>query len=139
MVYGINGVKDNLTVALDTVSQYQKEFIAGWRYINTVIPANITLSITNICSVYIPLFSPYQSSNLIQFIKGPLANKLKMPRKKRLRRFTTKNHFIYLGRQLQIVDWVAYKRPAIKIGDQADLIAIIYSSTRVGEYIKSSY
>ena len=61
-----------------------------------------------------------------------------MPRKKRPRRFTTKNYFIYLGRQLWTVDWVTYERPAIRVNDWADLMAIVYSSARVGEYIKSS-
>lgn len=119
IAYGIDGVEDDPKAALTTVGQYWKDFTAGWRRDHPAIPANTIHSVTN-------------------FIKGPLADELKLPLNKRPRRFATKNHFIHLGRQLWTADWVAYERPATRVNDWADLMAIVCSSARVGEYIESS-
>lgn len=61
-----------------------------------------------------------------------------MVKNKRPRRFGTKNHFVHLGRQLWGNDWVVYEKPATRVYDWADLLAIVCSSARIGEYIEST-
>jgi hypothetical protein len=83
-------------------------------------------------------------TNRKQFIRYELPEILKressitLVKTKRPRRFGTKNHFLHLGRQLWGNDWVEYKKPAIRVYDWASFMAIVCSSSRIGEYIESS-
>jgi len=57
---------------------------------------------------------------------------------KRPRRYTTKNHFLHLGRQMWSNDWYIYDSPKVRVLDWTDTIVIVCSLARVGEYIESS-
>ena len=57
---------------------------------------------------------------------------------KRPRRYATKNHLLHLGRQMWSNDWYLYESPKTRVSDWADIMVIVCSSARVGEYIESS-
>lgn len=73
----------------------------------------------------------------IQFIYGPLKDELKMPERKRARRYANRNHLYHFARQLRKVNWFEYSVPGIRVVDWALTLAIVYSSARIGEYIES--
>ncbi|KAK0747306.1 hypothetical protein B0T21DRAFT_300960, partial [Apiosordaria backusii] len=121
IAFGIDGVEDNSNPAEGTVMVYWKQFMAGWRRENDAIPKNTTLS-----------FIKYELPEILK-TEGKEIVKNKRPR-----RFGTQNHFLHLGRQLWGNDWVVYDKPATRVYDWADLLAIVCSSARVGEYIEST-
>ncbi|EJT69100.1 hypothetical protein GGTG_13368 [Gaeumannomyces tritici R3-111a-1] len=125
IAFGIDGAEGDPNPARGTVMLYWKQFMAGWRREHEAIPANITLSVTN-----------FINSELPEILKQE--GKIRLVKSKRLRRFGTKNHFVHLGHQLWGNDWVEYEKPATRVYDWADYMAIVCSSARIGEYIEYS-
>ncbi|KAH6883470.1 hypothetical protein B0T10DRAFT_138645 [Thelonectria olida] len=105
----------------ETVRKYWNTFTAAWQRANPKesIPRGIAQSVT-------------------EFIKGPLAEEMRMPKHKRRRRFAGKNVMLNYARQLWAADWVDHKRPATPVDDWGLLLGNAYSSSRIGEYIESS-
>ncbi|KAK0621131.1 hypothetical protein B0T17DRAFT_276620 [Bombardia bombarda] len=105
--------------AENTILVYWRQFTAGWYRQDDAIPKDITLSMRN-------------------FIIFDLPKLIGVAKSKRARRFGTKNHFVHLGRQLWENDWVEYQSPATRVYDWAQFLAMVCSSSRIGEYIESS-
>ncbi|EJT68897.1 hypothetical protein, variant [Gaeumannomyces tritici R3-111a-1] len=124
IAFGIDGAEGDPNPGQGTVMLYWKQFMAGWRREHEAIPANITPSVTNFIKSELP--------EILQ------ESKIRLVKSKRLRRFGTKNHFVHLGHQLWGNDWVEYERPATRVYDWADFMAIVCSSARIGEYIEST-
>ncbi|EXK83429.1 hypothetical protein FOQG_12291 [Fusarium oxysporum f. sp. raphani 54005] len=105
----------------ETVRKYWNAFTAAWQrsYPTESIPRGIAQSVT-------------------EFIKGPLAEEMGMPKHKRRRRFATKNVMLNYARQLWAADWIEHKCPATPVDDWGLLLGNTYSSSRIGEYIESS-
>ncbi|KAH7409779.1 hypothetical protein DE146DRAFT_732671 [Phaeosphaeria sp. MPI-PUGE-AT-0046c] len=72
------------------------------------------------------------------FIYGPLKDELKMPERKRARRYANRNHLSHFARQSWKVDWFEYPLPGTRVIDWGLTLAILYSSARIGEYIEST-
>jgi hypothetical protein len=53
----------------------------------------------------------------VQFIYGPLKDELKMPERKRARRYANRNHLYHFTRQLWMVDWFEYRIPRVRVVD----------------------
>ncbi|KAH8799672.1 hypothetical protein F5884DRAFT_113557 [Xylogone sp. PMI_703] len=126
IAFAIDGVEANepdeeldVNAAKSTVRQYWKDFMAGWQMEHEQIQPKITRSIT-------------------RFIEDQLPDLIKMRKNKRPRRYTTKSHFLHLGRQMWTMDWYLYESPKTRVSDWADIMVIVCSSARVGEYIESS-
>ncbi|KAL8396616.1 hypothetical protein RB594_003623 [Gaeumannomyces avenae] len=124
IAFGIDGAENDPNPAEGTVMLYWKQFMAGWRREHDAIPPNITLSVTN--------FIKYELPGILR------ERNISLVKSKRPRRFGTKNHFVHLGRQLWGNDWVEYEKPATRVYDWADFMAIVCSSARIGEYIEST-
>ncbi|KAK4208364.1 hypothetical protein QBC37DRAFT_443969 [Rhypophila decipiens] len=120
----IDGVENNPDPAAGTVMVYWKQFMVGWRRENDAIPRNITLSVTNFIKYELPEIMKQQGKSIVK--------------NKRTRRYGTQNHLGHLGKQLWGNDWVVYDKPATRVYDWADLLAIVFSSARIGEYIEST-
>ncbi|KAF5965393.1 carbonic anhydrase 2 [Fusarium coicis] len=105
----------------ETVRKYWNAFTAAWQRAHPTesIPRGIAQSVT-------------------EFIKGPLATEMGMPKHKRRRRFATKNVMLNYARQLWAADWIEHKCPATPVDDWGLLLGNTYSSSRIGEYIESS-
>ncbi|EJT69642.1 hypothetical protein GGTG_12526 [Gaeumannomyces tritici R3-111a-1] len=125
IAFGIDGAEGDPNPGQGTVLLYWKQFMAGWRRKHEAIPPNITLTVTN-----------FINSELPEILKQE--SKIRLVKSKRLRRFGTKNHFVHIGHQLWGNDWVGYEKPATRVYDWADYMAIVCSSARIGEYIESS-
>ncbi|TGJ85690.1 hypothetical protein E0Z10_g3062 [Xylaria hypoxylon] len=119
--YSIDGEEGIDVPGSETVRKHWNAFTAAWqrRYPETPIPRGMASSIT-------------------QFINGPLAKEMGMPKTKRPRRFATKNVMRHFAKQLWAADWVESKRPATLVDDWGLLLGNAYSSSRIGEYIESS-
>lgn len=105
----------------ETVRKYWNTFTAAWQraYPLESIPRGLAQSVT-------------------EFIKGPLAKEMGMPKHKRRRRFATKNVMLNYARQLWAADWIEHKHPATPVDDWGLLLGNTYSSSRIGEYIEST-
>ncbi|KAK7422901.1 hypothetical protein QQZ08_009350 [Neonectria magnoliae] len=125
IAFGINGAEDDPNPGEGTIMIYWKQFMAGWHREHDAIPRNTTLSVTN--------FIKYELPEILK-----REGNIKLVKNKRLRRFGTKNHFLHLGRQLWENDWIEYEKPATRVYDWADFMAIVCSSARIGEYIEST-
>jgi len=91
MAYAIDGMEGNDTAAIKIIHNYWNYFTAGWRRTNPAILTSITESVTNVCLFCCSLNS-FQLRMLIsnKFIYGLLAEKMKLPAKKRLTKFVNK-------------------------------------------------
>ncbi|KAM5341395.1 hypothetical protein ACJ41O_014426 [Fusarium nematophilum] len=119
--YSIDGEEGVDVPGSETVRKQWNAFTAAWQRKDPEqpIPRGIAASVT-------------------QFINGPLAEEMGMPKTKRPRRFATKNVMLNFARQLWAADWVEFKRPATVVDDWGLLLGNAYSSSRIGEYIESS-
>ncbi|KAK0490807.1 hypothetical protein IW261DRAFT_1555973 [Armillaria novae-zelandiae] len=69
---------------------------------------------------------------------GPLRNDTGLTRQKRVRRFGTILHFVYLGTQLWKHDWHRYPRPRDHLDLWDGIMLNVFISAQVGEYIDCS-
>jgi hypothetical protein len=72
-----------------------------------------------------------------KFIYGLLKVELRLPERKRERRYADKNYLYHFARQFWMADWFSYQKPLIRVDDWALILTYVYSSVRVGEYIES--
>ncbi|KAH7113182.1 hypothetical protein B0J11DRAFT_619325 [Dendryphion nanum] len=107
--------------SVESVRNYWNNFTGAWlrAYADNPISENIQRSVT-------------------QFIYGPLKDELKMPERKRARRYANRNHLSHFARQSWKVDWFEYPLPGTRVIDWGLTLAILYSSARIGEYIEST-
>jgi hypothetical protein len=123
---------------VESVRNYWNNFTGAWlrAYLDNPISGHIQRSVTQVCST---TFSsdPVVANLHGQFIYGPLKEELKMPERKRARRYANRNHLLHFARQLWKVDWFEYCSPGVRVVDWALTLAILYSSARIGEYIES--
>lgn len=100
IVYGIDGAEGIEEACEETVRKYWNNFTAAWRRGDPEKPRDIARSVTHVCLfVRSDLFGCCEL-NLMQFIKGPLAEEVRLTKSKRSRRFATKTHLLHFARQL---------------------------------------
>jgi hypothetical protein len=66
-----------------------------------------------------------------------LVDELKLPEKKRVRRYPNKNVLFHYAKQ-HWADWHIYENPEYVVEFWALLLDIVFSHCRIGEYIESS-
>ncbi|KAK3364947.1 hypothetical protein B0T24DRAFT_598267 [Lasiosphaeria ovina] len=76
--------------------------------------------------------------SVTEFINGPLAAEMGMPKAKRTTRFAAKTVLLNYARQLFADDWIEHRYPGTMVDDWGLLLANVYSSSRIREYIESS-
>ncbi|KAJ4469605.1 hypothetical protein J3R30DRAFT_3303908 [Lentinula aciculospora] len=117
---GIPGRERGSIPSQSSVLQVWKNLTAGWPFDNR---GNI---------------HPDAKTTIRNFIQGEVTEVFQLPLRKRVRRFATVPHFIRLGTQLWVRDWVSYGRPGDRVGLWAEIQLNVFTSARVGEYIESS-
>ncbi|CAI6342310.1 unnamed protein product [Periconia digitata] len=135
---GIEGGYGSVKPGLGTVVQYYKDFTAGWRRARMEEEQENEDKTEEGKKELVKVISPIVTLSTSNFIKYELYNILELPLRKRLRRYGSQIHFLHLGTLWWKNDWFVLPKPRRRPELWALTSAIVFSTSRIGEYIEST-